>query len=196
MKTIDATGLPCPRPVMMTKTALDTETECKVLVDNEAASNNVRMFASARGCEAAVVKKSDALWEVDIVKKENAGESCDDMSALFAAGPTVFVFSSNAMGRGDDALGETIMKAFIHTATELDKKPDVLVFYNSGVKLAAQDADSAADIAAMEKSGIKVLVCGTCVNYFNLSGKLGAGIISNMYDIINTMNSAGRIVAP
>ena len=196
MKIIDATGLPCPRPVMLTKTALDTEIECIVRVDNEAASSNVRMFASSRGCEASVEKKSDALWEVHIVKKEDSAQSCEESSALFTAGPTVFVFSSNTMGRGNDALGATIMKAFVHTASELDKKPDCMVFYNTGVKLVAQDADTVADIAAMEKAGIKVLVCGTCVNYFNLSGKTGAGIISNMYDILTVMNTAGRIVNP
>ena len=59
---------------------------------------------------------------------------------------------------------------------------------------AAADAETAADIKALEDKGVKILVCGTCVNYFNLGGKLAAGTVSNMYDILNAMNTAGRIV--
>ena len=72
----------------------------------------------------------------------------------------------------------------------------MMLFYNTGVKLAASDAETAGDIKVLEDKGVKILVCGTCVNYFNLGGKLAAGTVSNMYDILNAMNTAGRIVTP
>ena len=88
------------------------------------------------------------------------------------------------------------MKAFLHVATELEAGPDVMIFYNAGVKLAAEGSDFLNDLKELEKKGVKMLVCGTCVNYYNLTGKIAVGIVSNMYDIAGTLSRAGRIVQP
>ena len=98
--------------------------------------------------------------------------SCDTDAPLATAGPTVFVISSDTMGKGSDELGAVLMKAFIHVATELETVPDVMIFYNAGVKLAAEGSDFLNDLKELEKKGVKMLVCGTCVNYFNLDGKI------------------------
>lgn len=193
-KVIDATGNACPKPVMITKKALDNDSDIEVLVDNETAAKNVTMFAASRGCTVSSAQERPNLFRVHIVKQEGV-EECERIAA-FATGPTVFVFSSDVMGRGEEALGKVLIKAFLHTATELDRLPDMMLFYNTGVKLAAADAETAGDIKALEGKGVKVLVCGTCVNYFDLGGKLAAGTVSNMYDILNAMNTAGRIVIP
>ena len=193
-KEINATGSACPKPVMMTKKALDADNDIEVLVDNETAAKNVSMFASSRGHKVSCAQERPNLFRVHIEKQEGT-EQCGDIAA-FTSGPTVFVFSSNIMGRGDEALGAVLIKAFIHTTTELDRLPDVMIFFNAGVKLVASDSETSADIKSLEERGVKVLVCGTCVNYFSLSEKLAAGTVSNMYDILDTMNTAGRIVNP
>ncbi len=47
MKSIDARGLACPEPVLLTKKALaNNETELTVLVDNLTAVQNVTRFAT------------------------------------------------------------------------------------------------------------------------------------------------------
>ncbi len=100
------------------------------------------------------------------------------------------------MGKGNDELGAVLMKAFIHTTLELEAGPDMMIFYNSGVKLTAEGSDFLGDLKELEEKGVKMLVCGTCVNYFNLTGKIAAGVVSNMYDIAGTLSRAGRIVQP
>ena len=100
------------------------------------------------------------------------------------------------MGYGNDDLGALLMKAFIHTAVDLERLPDMMILYNTGVKLAAPDSGALDDLKALEKKGVKILVCGTCVNFFDLTGKIGAGTVSNMYDIAGALSSAGRIVKP
>ena len=50
MKTIDARGLNCPQPVLLTKQAADKgETEITVLVDNPTAKANISRFAKKSG---------------------------------------------------------------------------------------------------------------------------------------------------
>jgi selenium metabolism protein YedF len=201
---IDAKGLACPEPVIRTKKALQTYNEVTILVDNAAAFENVTRLASSLGCTFDAVEEPGGTFRIHIQKEAVANtEAVDsiqfsprDTAQASPAGPTVFVLASNIMGYGEDELGAILMKAFVHTATELDNGPDVVILYNTGVKLAAVDSGSVDDLKAMETKGTKILVCGTCVNFFELKDKLGAGTISNMFDIAGTLATAGRIVKP
>ena len=50
MKNIDARGLACPEPVLLTKRALsNNETELEVMVDTQTAAQNVTRYASNQG---------------------------------------------------------------------------------------------------------------------------------------------------
>ena len=50
MKTVDARGLSCPEPVIMTKNALASgDREYKILVDNVTSKENVTRFATHQG---------------------------------------------------------------------------------------------------------------------------------------------------
>jgi selenium metabolism protein YedF len=108
----------------------------------------------------------------------------------------VIVISENKMGRGNDELGAVLIKAFMHTVAGQAQKPDVMIFYNTGVKLTVQGSDVLDDLKQLESEGVQILVCGTCLNYFEIKDKLAAGVVSNMYDIVETMSSAGRLLMP
>ena len=55
MKTIDARGLSCPEPVIMTRKALSSgEQNYEVLVDNPASRENVTRYAEHQGYSVSV----------------------------------------------------------------------------------------------------------------------------------------------
>ena len=55
MKTIDARGLSCPEPVIMTRKALSSgEQSYEVLVDNPASRENVTRYAEHQGYTVSV----------------------------------------------------------------------------------------------------------------------------------------------
>jgi len=200
---IDAKGLACPEPVVLTKKALDTCDDVTVVVDNETALENVKRLASNSGCAVEVTGESGGTFRLHLKRQQGSGvareassECLHPESMTQPSGPSVFVIASNVMGQGNDELGAVLMKAFLHTTVDLDHGPDVMVFYNTGVKLAASDSDVVDDLKALEAKGAKLLICGTCVNFFDLKGKVGAGTVSNMYDIAGTLSTAGRIVKP
>jgi len=118
------------------------------------------------------------------------------MTNTTKSGPFVVVISENKMGRGNDELGAVLIKAFLHTVASQAQKPDVMIFYNTGVKLTVQGSDVLEDLKHLESEGVQILVCGTCLNYFEIKDKLSVGIVSNMYDIVETMSSAGRLLTP
>lgn len=118
------------------------------------------------------------------------------MADTAKSGPFVIVVSEDKMGRGNAELGTVLIKAFMHTVASQAKKPDVMIFYNTGVKLTVQGSDVLEDLKQLESEGVQVLVCGTCLNYFEIKDKLAVGVVSNMYDIVETMSSAGRLLVP
>ena len=70
-KTIDARGFSCPQPVLMTMdgiSATDNE-EIVVLVDNEAARENVIRAAESRGWLMTDVQSKDDEYIITISKK-------------------------------------------------------------------------------------------------------------------------------
>jgi selenium metabolism protein YedF len=201
---INAKGLACPEPVVLTKKALEVYGDVVVMVDNITAMENVKRFAASSGCSVEVNDEPGGIFKMHLKKQgatplDNAVPaylSCCTDTASATSGPTVFVIAADTMGKGSDELGAILMKAFIHVTTELETIPDVMIFFNAGVKLAAEGSDFLNDLKELEKKGVKMLVCGTCVNYFNLTGKIAAGVVSNMYDIAGVLSSAGRIVKP
>ena len=201
---VNAKGLACPEPVILTKKALTTYQEVTVIVDNLTALENVKRFGTASGCSVEVDEESTGVFRIHLKKQDRDHPSSDELlqfepskpTAQPPSGPTVFVIASDVMGHGNDELGRLLMKAFLHTTVDLEHGPDILIFYNTGVRLAAIDSGALDDLKTLEAKGVKILVCGTCVNFFGLAGQIGAGTVSNIYDIANVLSIAGRIVKP
>ena len=201
---VNALGLACPEPVILTKKALTSHDDVTVLVDNATSLENVKRFGAASGCSVETAEEAGGVFRIHLTRQDHSHPISDELPACevpktpvpSSSGPTVFVIASSAMGHGSDDLGALLMKAFLHTAVELEHGPDVVIFYNTGVKLAASDSPVLDDLKALEQKGVKLLLCGTCVNFFDLGGRTGAGTVSNMYDIASTLTTAGRIVKP
>ena len=77
---------------------------------------------------------------------------------------TVVAVSSDKMGSGNDELGAVLMKSFFFAETQLDTLPDKILFYNGGAKLTVEGSDCLEDIRILEKEGVEILTCGTCLD--------------------------------
>lgn len=188
MKKIDAKGLACPKPVILTKNALDDMEEGKVstTVDNEVARENLKKLANSLNMECKVEDISDEEFIVTIEKKKtlNKEEEKEERYTL--------AFSSDKMGKGDDELGDILVKSFIYTVTETKPLPNTILFYNGGVKLTVKGSPVLEDIKKLEKEGVEIISCGTCLDFFKLKEKLGVGTISNMYTIYENLSQADK----
>ena len=189
MVEINARGLACPQPVLLTKKALEEGANAvKVTVDNEAASGNVSRFLGTKGFVATVTR--DGADYVVTGAKDGADVACAAAPVDTAAGAKRAVFISHQTIGGNDAvLGEVLMKAFLGTLTQYgeDERPEVIALMNEGVKLAVKGSPSAETLAEFEAQGGKVLVCGTCLKHFGLTELLGAGVVSNMFEIASAL---------
>ena len=205
--TVDARGLACPQPVILVKKTIEENEEVTVFVDNDTAVENIRRLAAKAACKFSVTERDVGTWEITLKRTgaavqvpEGASAGEEEGSGIAVSGkktcPLVVILSDNRMGRGDDALGDILIRSFIHTLLQLKPLPAAIICYNAGVKLAARDSAVLDDLQQLEKAGTDILVCGTCVNYFGLGDQVAAGHISNMYDIAETMAGTARLVRP
>lgn len=200
-KTVDARGLTCPQPVILAKKALEACACVQVIVDNETARENVKRLGAKEGCDVEVEARPDGAYRVRLSRRGGGEPSFPQAGAYpepshAVTGPFVVVLSDDRMGRGPDELGQVLMRAFLHTLGEQKERPDTIVFYNSGVKLATRGSAVLDDLTKLAEAGVEMLVCGTCVNYFDIGKDVAVGTVSNMYDIAGVMSRSGRLVTP
>ncbi|MBW1888666.1 MAG: sulfurtransferase-like selenium metabolism protein YedF, partial [Deltaproteobacteria bacterium] len=137
MKTIDCRGLACPAPVLTTKETIEKETlhELAVLVDNEAAKQNVSRFLEFQNFEVTVEEDGTNFRVIGMIGETAAAESQKTESETSEKIKIMVMVASNRIGHGDDELGEKLMVSFLKTLKEMGDDLWRLVFVNNGVKL-------------------------------------------------------------
>ncbi len=193
MKKIDARELACPRPVILAKDAVNEQhNEILILVGNEAAKENIIKFASNFNYTATQVQKIDDYYSVKI-EKNDCCEIMDHTIKKDTKGKVIFI-KSEYLGISDVQLGELLMKGFIYALTKIDNTPEKLIFMNGGVKLCIEGALTLENMKELDKMGVEILVCGTCLDFFKLTDKLAVGSISNMYDIVDALTEDKHVI--
>jgi len=107
----------------------------------------------------------------------------------------VFV-RNDIVGHGDPQLGRILMKAFLKTLENLDPLPSSVLFINAGVHLTTEGSEDLATIVELEKLGIEIMSCGTCLDFYKKLDKLRVGIAGNLFDIVDRLNRAPKIIVP
>ncbi len=198
-KELDCRGLACPAPVMQIKEMLDKDAAraVTVLVDNEAAWENVRRFLEYQhfqveterlGPEFRVVATRGGDGESSTTPETAAKEPEQGEKKILV------LVSSERMGHGDDGLGTKLLISFLKTLKEMG--PDLwrLVFINSGVTLTAAGAEALPILQGLEADGVRILVCGTCLTHFHLLDQKQVGETTNMLDIVTGMQLADSVI--
>ena len=204
LKVVNAMGDACPIPVVKTKNAIKELSGAgmvETLVDNEIAVQNLTKFGNSKGFTVSSEKKTKKDFTFQIPENSTTSTPAAE-SAVPACTPDskkhglVAVLSANTMGNGEEQLGKILMKSFIFALTKQDQLPEIILCYNSGASLTCEDSDSLEDLKSLEAEGVKILTCGTCLDFYGLKEKLAVGGVTNMYEIVEIMESAGTIVRP
>ena len=197
MKQIDARKKVCPIPVVMAKEAMETEDQVQVIVDNIIAVQNIEKMARVKGYSCS----HTAQGEDYLVMLSKTGQTPEQAPETPVSCPTctgnyVIAINKEGMGQGDPVLSKKLLSAFFFALTKQDILPSVILFYNHGAYYTCQDSPLIEDLKVLEKKGVKILTCGTCLNYYGLSEKLKIGDVTNMYVIAEKMMQADSIIKP
>ena len=140
MKEIDARGFACPAPVLQTKAALEQENldTVRVIVDNEAAKENVSRYLETQGFKTSVEQTGNGFVVIGncdtdaMPKKEPVQEPEADLKKIMV------MIATDRMGYGDNELGKKLLVNFIKTLKEMGPELWRIVFVNYGVKLTTE----------------------------------------------------------
>lgn len=201
IKEMDCRGLACPGPVVACGRIVKQEAPAalRVLVDNLAAVENVSRFLRTSGYTVSSERKEDALWQVDATR--DASSTPDEAAApqpaaAAARGKTLVLITTETLGRGDDTLGAKLMDNFLATLPELGDALWRIVLLNGGVRLAARPGKALDSLKALEATGVSILVCGTCLDFYQLLEKRAVGQTTNMLDVVSSLALADKVIRP
>ena len=194
---LDCRGLACPAPVLQTKQKIEEEnlSEIKVIVDNQAAKENVSRFLENQQFEVSVEQRLTDFYVHG--RKTRASDGPDKPFTEEVAShrrKIMVMVGTDRMGHGDDELGAKLLFNFLKTLKEMSPELWRLVFVNNGVKLAIEGAEALPVLKELEDEGVTILVCGTCLNHFNLLEKKKVGETTNMLDIVTSMQIADSVI--
>jgi len=106
---------------------------------------------------------------------------------------TVVVINTDQMGHGDRELGRKLLGTCLRKLAGA-KHLDTIVLYNSGVRLAVKDSYVAVELTLLHEKGVDILVCGTCVDHFGIRDRLMLDHVSNMDEILTTLQAAAKVI--
>lgn len=208
MKTVDTRGQVCPAPIIAAKKALRESLageSFEILTDNKTSYNNLTRFLKDNKT-ITKIEVSEGFWKLTVTKPGSGGNEgaadtetsdyCTPEIAHFEKGEFIVVISSERMGEGDNDLGSLLIGNFIKALLDVDKLPGKIIFYNSGVKLATNESPHAVNIRNLEKMGVEIILCATCVNHYKLENNISVGTFGNMFSIAEAMTSAGKVIKP
>jgi selenium metabolism protein YedF len=195
---LDCKGLACPKPVLQCKDCIEDEAPeaFEVLVDNQAAKENVERFLSTKGYSAHVLQEN-GLWLIRATREEAPAadtSACPAWPAVSGESKVCVFITSSRMGTGNDELGGKLMLNFLDTLPELGEELWRLVLVNSGVQLAVRDHEAAEKLKKIADMGVTILVCGTCLDFFGLLDQKAVGETTNMMDVVTSLQLASKVI--
>ena len=107
---------------------------------------------------------------------------------------TVIVINRNGMGEADQVLQHKLVTTYLQLLDEHDLLPAAICFYTEGVYLAVDGSPVLETLRSLEKKGVRLILCTTCLNYYNLVERVQVGIVGGMGDILEAQNKATKVI--
>ncbi len=187
-RELNALGWECPKPIIEAKKLLDgMETgQVTVLVDNPLALHNLQAFAKEKGFGFAYEEEEKRF--VIRLRKEAAALAAENSLR------PVIVVTGDRFGKGSEELAANLMKSYIYALTEVNPKPQTLIFINAGIFLACEESPVLDSLQLLKTQGVEIFSCGACLNFYGMTERLAVGKVGNMYQFVEKMNNAANCI--
>jgi hypothetical protein len=105
------------------------------------------------------------------------------------------VLTRNGLGDSDPELQQILVKNYFALLIKEEFLPDFICFYANAVKLTCTGSPIIEELKELEKRGAKLIICKTCLNYFNIIEQVKVGMIGTMHDIVDIQFRAGKVLS-
>lgn len=107
----------------------------------------------------------------------------------------VILFTRNGLGAAPDALSHVLVSKFLSLWIESGNLPAKILFYTEGVKLACTGSPVLSQLVLLEKSGVELVLCKTCLDFYHLTDQVQIGVIGGMGDILEVLQKAEKVLS-
>lgn len=182
---VDARGLECPKPVIMTRDEVEDGTgSIEVLVDNGDALKNVTRFLRSAGYSVQY-PEGEAGMEIHAFREELPSFALNpERHGRSTSGRKYSILIlSDMLGAKSDGLGELLMKSFLDALLSLKPLPGIIALMSGGVMLALPESPCSETLRCLSFDGVRVLVCGTSAKHFDVAERIVIGDVSSVFEI-------------
>ena len=107
---------------------------------------------------------------------------------------TIIQITNDGMGKGDPALQHKLIVKYLELIQMNENLPNAITFYTDGVKLVVEGSPALEQLHALESKGVRLIICGTCLEHYGLAEKVRVGIMGGMTDIIEAQVKADKVI--
>ncbi len=107
---------------------------------------------------------------------------------------TTIVVNKYGMGEAPKELTELLVSNYFSLMTEEKNLPAYICFYAEGVKLCLKESPIVEALEVLESKGVKLLICKSCLSYFNELDNVVVGSVATMVDIIGAQQNCNKVI--
>jgi hypothetical protein len=108
---------------------------------------------------------------------------------------TVILVTRNGLGAAEPALQQKLAGTYFKLLNENNILPAAICFYTDGVRLAVAGSPVLDSLKELETKGVRLILCSTCLGYFNLTDQVAVGIVGGMTDILEAQRRAEKVIS-
>lgn len=107
---------------------------------------------------------------------------------------TLIMITRDGMGEADEELSRKLVKTYLSLLDDNDVLPGAICFYAEGVKLVVEGSPVLDILQSLEKKNVDLVICNTCLKFYDLLDKVQVGIVGGMTDIITAQWKAEKVI--
>jgi intracellular sulfur oxidation DsrE/DsrF family protein len=107
---------------------------------------------------------------------------------------TVILVTNDGMGNAEKPLRVKLFGSYLRLLQDIEPLPTAICFYADGVKMVVEGSPVLDELKTLEEKGVLLILCGTCLRYFQLTEKIVVGFQGGMPDIIEAQWKADKLI--
>lgn len=108
---------------------------------------------------------------------------------------SIILVTNNGMGKAPTPqLQHILATKYFELLLQNNELPAAICFYTDGVRLTVSGSPVLDQLKALETKGVRLIICSTCLDYFDIRDDVQVGIIGGMPDIIEAQTKASKVI--
>jgi sulfur relay (sulfurtransferase) complex TusBCD TusD component (DsrE family) len=104
------------------------------------------------------------------------------------------MLNRDGMGQAEAELRHKLITTYLTMLLEGEALPAAVCLYAEGVRLGCAGSPVIELLRRLSDKGVPVILCSTCLGYFDLREKVQVGIVGGMHDIIEVQMRVDKVI--